>query len=96
VGEKLSRRKIRQSAISILGQCVFYRYGRLVLAKTEGRVPKSPTAVQRIADHIHEFSLMALTKSCEVDAAQRQSRSRRRQNGNDGRRVRRTAKRQER
>jgi AcrR family transcriptional regulator len=60
VGRKLTNRQIRASAISILGQCVFYRYGRLVLAKTERRVPRSAAEVQKIADHICEFSLAAL------------------------------------
>lgn len=60
VGDRLSRQQVRASAISILGQCVFYRYGRSVLAKTERQAPRSAAAVQKIADHIYEFSLAAL------------------------------------
>jgi TetR/AcrR family transcriptional regulator, regulator of cefoperazone and chloramphenicol sensitivity len=59
-GGRLSHRQIRASAISILGQCVFYRYGRLILARTERQAPRTAAAVQEIADHIHDFSVAAL------------------------------------
>ncbi len=71
VGVRLSHRQVRASAISILGQCVFYRYGRLVLAKTERQAPRSAAAVQKIADHIYQFSLAALNSLGKPQTATR-------------------------
>jgi AcrR family transcriptional regulator len=75
VGENFTRRQVRASAISVLGQCVFYRYGRLVLAKIERRAPRSVADVQRIADHICAFSLAALDELVRQSKLRSRSRS---------------------
>jgi AcrR family transcriptional regulator len=60
VGEGLPPRKVRAASISILGQCVYYRYGRKILAFTEKRNRTSREEISTIADEIYEFSAAAL------------------------------------
>ncbi|MGE3991260.1 CerR family C-terminal domain-containing protein [Pseudorhodoplanes sp.] len=56
----LSKRKIRAASISILGQCVYYRYGRKILAYAEKRNRTSRAEISSIADEIFAFSAAAL------------------------------------
>jgi AcrR family transcriptional regulator len=56
----LPRRKIRAASISILGQCVYYRYGRKILAYAEKRNRSSRAEISTIADEIFAFSAAAL------------------------------------
>lgn len=60
VGDALPRRKIRAASISILGQCVYYRYGRKILAFAEKRNRTSRDEISAIAEEIYEFSAAAL------------------------------------
>lgn len=56
----LPRRKIRAASISILGQCVYYRYGRKILAFAEKRNRTSRVEILTIAEEIFVFSAAAL------------------------------------
>lgn len=60
VGDTLPRRKIRAASISILGQCVYYRYGRKILAFAEKRNRTTREEISMIAAEIYEFSAAAL------------------------------------
>jgi TetR/AcrR family transcriptional regulator, regulator of cefoperazone and chloramphenicol sensitivity len=60
VGDALPRRKVRAASISILGQCVYYRYGRKILAFAEKRNRTSRDEISAIAEEIYEFSAAAL------------------------------------
>lgn len=60
VGDALPKRKIRAASVSILGQCVYYRYGRKILAFTEKKNRTSRAEIQAIAEEIYAFSAAAL------------------------------------
>jgi AcrR family transcriptional regulator len=60
VGPAFPKRKVRAASISILGQCVYYRYGRKILEKIERRKRTSALEIGKIADEIFEFSAAAL------------------------------------
>lgn len=59
-GGALSGRQIRAASISILGQCVYYRYGRKILAFVEKRNRTAPAEIATIAAEIYAFSTAAL------------------------------------
>jgi hypothetical protein len=59
IGSSIKKKQVRAASISILGQCVYYRYGSQILAKTEGHVA-SKREIRDIADHIFTFSSAAL------------------------------------
>lgn len=60
VGDGLPQRKVRAASISILGQCVYYRYGRKILAFAEKRNRTSREEISTIAEEVYEFSAAAL------------------------------------
>ncbi len=60
VGGALSKRQIRAASISILGQCVYYRYGRKILAFVEKKNRTSRAEISAIAEEIYAFSAAAL------------------------------------
>ena len=60
VGKGLPPRKVRAASISILGQCVYYRYGRKILAFAEKRDRTSDHEISTIAGEIYVFSAAAL------------------------------------
>jgi TetR/AcrR family transcriptional regulator, regulator of cefoperazone and chloramphenicol sensitivity len=60
LGPDASERTIRAASISILGQCVYYRYGRSILEKVERRKRTSETEINSIVGEIFEFSAEAL------------------------------------
>jgi hypothetical protein len=49
-----------QNAMSIVGQCVFYRHAEQVVAKLSPSQKHTPQAVAKLADHITRFSLAGL------------------------------------
>ena len=59
-GGALPKRKVRAASISILGQCVYYRYGRKILAFAEKRNRTSRAEISTIAEEIFVFSAAAL------------------------------------
>lgn len=60
IGDAHPQRKVRAASISILGQCVYYRYGRKILAFAEKRNRTSREEISAIADEIYNFSAAAL------------------------------------
>ena len=70
IGPAFPRRKIRAASISILGQCVYYRYGRKILEKVERRKRTSTLEIRKIADEIFEFSAAALQASLPYNRAE--------------------------
>jgi AcrR family transcriptional regulator len=60
VGGKASRSAVRRMSLSVLGQCVYYRYGEKILQRTDPRMRYTKATVGAIAEHIHAFSLAAI------------------------------------
>ncbi|HTB86266.1 MAG TPA: CerR family C-terminal domain-containing protein [Candidatus Sulfotelmatobacter sp.] len=65
VGEILNRPAadavVRQCAMSVVSQCVFYKHcGAFVSRLAPEQMPKDDAGVEKLADHITEFSLAAL------------------------------------
>jgi hypothetical protein len=60
VGDGLPQRTIRAASISILGQCVYYRYGRKILVFAEKRNRTSREEISTIAEEVYDFSAAAL------------------------------------
>lgn len=51
---------VRRMSISVLGQCVYYRYGEKFLRRIDPKLRYSPRAVKAIARHIHAFSVAGI------------------------------------
>ena len=60
VGPGHSRTAIRRMSISVLGQCVYYRYAEKFLRRIDPRLRYGRQTVRSLADHIHRFSLAAI------------------------------------
>ncbi len=60
VGPGVSREAVMQNAMSIVGQCVFYRHAEQVIAKLAPSQKHTPRAIAKLADHITRFSLAGL------------------------------------
>ena len=54
------RGTVRRVSLSILGQCVYYRYAENILRRTDPGLQYTKRSVRAIADHIHEFSTAAI------------------------------------
>ena len=63
VGADVPEERLRLCAQSIIGQCVYYFYGRYVLTRLQPPEQREPFDVERLADHITEFSLGAMRHS---------------------------------
>jgi AcrR family transcriptional regulator len=61
-GRKLPRTMIRRCSISILGQCVFYRYAKSVLEHIDSDRGVSARNVDAIAGHIYSFSMAGILR----------------------------------
>jgi AcrR family transcriptional regulator len=72
VGEGLPARKIRAASISILGQCVYYRYGRKILAFAEKRNRTARDEIATIAAEVYDFSAAALSGLAAQARSQRE------------------------
>lgn len=73
VGDRLPSRKIRAASISILGQCVYYRYGRKILAFAEKRNRTAREEISTIAGEIYDFSAAALRGLAAQARSQRET-----------------------
>ncbi|MBI5419385.1 MAG: CerR family C-terminal domain-containing protein [Deltaproteobacteria bacterium] len=60
VGEQTSGAKITRCVLSILGQCLFYRHARPVIARLHPSIHYEDKDIERTAAHIAEFTLAAL------------------------------------
>lgn len=65
VGDKVSKAKRRRCVHSILGQCLFYRHSYPVLQRLHPTLRYNQSEIKAIADHISEFSLLALNQLTE-------------------------------
>jgi AcrR family transcriptional regulator len=60
IGAPVSEERIRLCCASIIGQCFYYYDARSLIARLFQRDVSSPDEIERIADHIMEFSLKGL------------------------------------
>lgn len=58
--KKASRTLVRRISLSILGQCVYYRYAENILRRTDPRLRYSAATIHALAEHIHAFSLAGI------------------------------------
>jgi TetR/AcrR family transcriptional regulator, regulator of cefoperazone and chloramphenicol sensitivity len=63
LGKGASSEEIRRHVFGILGQCLFYRHGRHVIAKMYPEVRLDAGEIERIAGHVASASLSALTRT---------------------------------
>lgn len=54
---KASRAIVRRTSLSILGQCVYYRYAENILRRTDPKLRYTRTTIHAIAEHIYAFSM---------------------------------------
>ena len=59
-GRRATQDRIRLCALSVVGQCMHYYYGRSVLQRLLPAQPIDARAIERIARHITNFSLGAI------------------------------------
>ncbi len=59
-GKRVSEQRLRRCASSILGQCLFYYFGRPAILQTGLEKKLGPRSVDVLARHITEFSLAAM------------------------------------
>lgn len=72
-GRSCGRPAIRRMSISVLGQCVYYRYAHKFLERIDPPVRYDRRNIEAIAEHIYCFSLAAIRALArEADAARRQ------------------------
>jgi AcrR family transcriptional regulator len=60
VGPALTDEQVERASISILAQCVYYRYGRLMLKAIFPDRTTTPETIENIAEDIYRFSIAAL------------------------------------
>jgi AcrR family transcriptional regulator len=60
VGEKVSKAALSRYVNSIMGQCIFYSHSYPVLQRLHPTLRYSQAEIRAIAEHIAEFSLLAL------------------------------------
>ena len=60
LGPRASEEQVRLSALSIIGQCLFYYHDRAVLKRLFPKHDHGAAQIDRLADHITAFSLSAL------------------------------------
>lgn len=63
VGPARSRQAIRRMSISVLGQCVYYRYAEKFLKRIDPRLRYGKRTVRALAEHVYRFSLAAIKGS---------------------------------
>ncbi len=66
LGSGATDEQMRHAAMSIVGQCCFYRHAEQVIAKLFPEQRHTPAAIQRLADHVTRFSLAGL-KACAAE-----------------------------
>jgi AcrR family transcriptional regulator len=67
IGTSLSEEKIRLFCASIIGQCLYYYNARSIITQLYHQDVSKPEEIERIADHIMEFSLRGLECYLERD-----------------------------
>jgi AcrR family transcriptional regulator len=60
LGARASQEQVRLSALSIIGQCLFYYHARSVLERLFPKQTYGAKEIDRLAEHITQFSLVAL------------------------------------
>jgi TetR/AcrR family transcriptional regulator, regulator of cefoperazone and chloramphenicol sensitivity len=60
VGKDMPRGTVRRMSISVLGQCVYYRYAEQMLRRIDPRLRYTKRSIDSIAEHIYAFSLAAI------------------------------------
>lgn len=60
LGARASRTVVRRISLSILGQCVYYRYAENILRRTDPRLRYSRTTIQALAEHVYAFSMAGI------------------------------------
>ena len=60
VGDRCTRSEVRRMSISVLGQCVYYRYAHKFLQRVDPPVRYTRRNIEAIAEHIARFSLSAI------------------------------------
>ena len=60
IGTPLSEEKIRLFCASIIGQCLYYYNARSIVTQLYHQDVSNPEEIERIADHIMQFSLRGL------------------------------------
>lgn len=67
LGPEASEDSVMQNAMSIVGQCVFYRHAEQVIAKLAPSQKHTPQAIAKLATHITRFSLAGLAAAREAE-----------------------------
>jgi len=67
IGTSLSEEKIRLFCASIIGQCLYYYNARSIVTQLYHQDVSKPEEIERIADHILQFSLRGLECYLERD-----------------------------
>ncbi len=60
IGTSADEERIRLCCASILGQCIYYYNARAIIAKLYRRDVSKADEIERMADHIVQFSLRGL------------------------------------
>jgi AcrR family transcriptional regulator len=60
LGRRATPERVRLCARSIIGQCVFYHHARPVIMRLDPHQRFGPQDIERVADHVTQFSLAAL------------------------------------
>jgi rRNA processing protein Krr1/Pno1 len=67
IGTPLSEEKIRLFCASIIGQCLYYYNARSIVTQLYHQDVSRPEEIEKIADHIMQFSLRSLEYYLERD-----------------------------
>ena len=62
LGKEADREEVRRHVFSILGQCLFYRHGRHIIAKLYPEVGCDSAEIERTAEHVASVALSALKR----------------------------------
>jgi hypothetical protein len=67
IGTPVSEEEIRLCCASIIGQCLYYYNSRSILTRLYHRDVTKPNEIERIANHIMQFSLKGLEHDLKHD-----------------------------
>ena len=70
-GGRLNKTEVRLCARSIMGQCLYYRHARPVIARLDPDETFEPADVERLAAHVTRFSLGAIKALARKKGADR-------------------------
>ena len=60
LGPDANEESVRRSSMSIIGQCLYYQKARRAVQRIDPDFSYNPASIERLADHITEFSLGGL------------------------------------